>query len=444
MRQIRQFLNSLVVIASIVVPIRAQNDSTDAMIQNRKIRVQMYSSDYAAYDGLAAAYLQKGRETGDADYYERAKVALHKSLDLLSNDPAAASAMTHMAVAYMAEHRFDDAYTWAQNAVSMGSGDLTPWAIAGDALADKGDYPAAAEAYAKLQTQSGSSDEKLALAYERDSRNSFLRFVAGDTEGAITLMRGAILAALEIHMPPENLAWSEFQLGEEFFQTGDYKNSATAYRASLEYYPGYYRALGGLAKVRAADGNLRAAVEFYKKALDVVPFPEYASALGDVYQKLGEKDEERKQHELVEFIGYLNRLNQQIHNRDLALFYADHDMKLGESVELARRELEVRHDIYTWDVLAWSLYKHGDLTEAEDAISHALQQGTKDAQLLFHAGMIYDRLGDSTTAKKYLRSALQLNPQFHIMNAGIARSTLERLDRTPEVGKNESHAEASR
>jgi tetratricopeptide (TPR) repeat protein len=442
--QIRRVLLSLLVTASLVVPLRAQSGSTDAMIQSRKIRVQMYPNDHAAYDGLGAAYIQKGRETGDADYYERAKVALTKSLDLLSNDPAAASAMTHLAVAYMAEHRFDDAFTWAQNAISAGSGDLSPWAIAGDALADKGEYARAAEAYANLQSASGSRDEKLALTYERDSRDSFLRFVAGDTDRAIDLTQEAILVALEIHMPAENLAWSEFQLGEEFFQIGDYKSSAAAYLLSLDYYPSYYRALGGLAKVRAAQGNLPAAVDFYKKALAVVPFPEYAAALGDVYQKLAEKDEARKQHELVEFIGYLSRLNQQIHNRDLALFYADHDMKLTESVDLARRELEVRRDIYTWDVLAWSLYKHGDLKEAGDAISHALQQGTKDAQILFHAGMIYDRLGDSVTAKRYLRNAIQLNPQFHVMNAEVARITLERLDRAPGVGKNESRDEASR
>jgi len=180
---------------------------------------------------------------------------------------------------------------------------------------------------------------------------------------------------------------------------------------SSPYFPppsAWWLGLAGLAKVRATQGKYTDAVDLLKKAIAAVPYPEYAAALGDVYQKLGNAQEAKKQYELVEFIGYLSQINQQIHNRDLALFYADHDLKLKESLELARNELEVRHDIYSWDVLAWSLYKNGKYQEAADAISHALSQGTKDAQLFFHAGMLYESVGDSAKAKSYLRQALAI------------------------------------
>ena len=371
--------------------------------------------------------MQKGRETGDAADFELAKGALEKSLDLLSNDPAAAFAMTQMAVVCMAEHRFDDALAWAQRALALGSGDPSPWAIAGDALADMGDYAGASQAYSKLDTLYGSEDEKLAFSYQRDTRTSFLRFIAGDTAGAIDLMRSAVQKAIEMRMPVENIAWSEYQLGEELFQTGEMAPAEKAYLAALEEYPGYYRGLAGLAKVRAAQGRYTDAVDLFKKAIAAVPYPEYAAALGDVYQKLGNVQEAEKQYELVEFIGYLSQINQQIHNRDLALFYADHNLKLNESLELARKELEVRHDIYSWDVLAWSLYKNGKFQEAADAISHALSQGTRDAQLFFHAGMIYESLGDSAKAKSFLRQALATNPHFNILNAEKAVETLSQL-----------------
>jgi tetratricopeptide (TPR) repeat protein len=407
--------------------LRAQQSSTNDLIKTLQSRVRRYPEDYAGYAGLGAVYLQKGRETGDAADLELAKGALEKSLDLLSNDPAAAFAMTQMAVVCMAEHRFDDALAWAQKALALGSGDPSPWAIAGDALADMGDYAGASQAYSKLDTLYGSEDEKLAFSYQRDTRMSFLRFIAGDTAGAIDLMRSAIQKAIEMRMPVENIAWSEYQLGEELFQTGEMALAEKAYLAALEEYPGYYRGLAGLAKVRAAQGRYTDAVDLFKKAIAAVPYPEYAAALGDVYQKLGNEQEAKKQYELVEFIGYLSQINQQIHNRDLALFYADHNLKNSESLELARKELEVRHDIYSWDVLAWSLYKNGKIPEAADAISHALAQGTKDAQLFFHAGMIYENLGDSAKAKSYLRQALANNPHFSILNAGKAVETLARL-----------------
>src|SRR5271165_4205282 len=202
-------------------PLLAQQNATDDLIKSLQARVKRYPEDYAGYARLGAAYLQKGRETADAADYELAKGALEKSLDLLSNDPAAAFAMTQMAVVCMVEHRFEDALTWAQKALALGSGDPSPWAIAGDALADLGDYKGASEAYSRLTSSYGSEDEKLAFSYQRDSRMSFLRFVAGDTQGAIQLMRNAVRTAMETHMPAENIAWSQYQLGEEFFLAGE-------------------------------------------------------------------------------------------------------------------------------------------------------------------------------------------------------------------------------
>lgn len=426
-----QLLIFLVGCAAISPSLMAQRNTTDALIKNLQSRVKLYPDDYAAFDGLGAAYLQKGRETGDSADYELAKTAFGKSLDLLSNDPAAASAMTHMAVTYMAEHQFDDALAWAQNAIALGSGDPTPWAIAGDALADMGNYAAAAEAYAKLQSADDSRGEALAISYQRESRMSYLRFIAGDTQGAIGLMTSALRTSIETHMPAENIAWSQYQLGDEFFQLGDIATAEKNYLAAVDEYPGYYRALAGLAKVRIAQGRYSDAAELLTKALAVVPYPEYAAALGDVYRKMGQNEEAKKQYDLVEFIGHLSEINQQIHNRDLALFYADHELNLEQSLVLARTELEVRRDVYTWDVLAWSLLKNDKLQESADAIEHALARGTQDATLYFHAGMIYERLGESDKAKGYLERALALNPHFHIFDADVAAQTLARLTSDP-------------
>jgi tetratricopeptide (TPR) repeat protein len=290
-----------------------------------------------------------------------------------------------------------------------------------------GDYKGAEEAYAKLQMLHGTEDERLAVSYQRDSRLSFLRFVAGDTQGAIDLMRNAVHTAVETHMPAENIAWSRYQLGEEYFQSGEIANAEKAYQSALDDYPGYYRALAGLAKVRAAQSRYEDAIDLYNQELAVVPYPEYAAALGDIYQKLGQPERAKQQYQLVEFIGYLSQINQQIHNRDLALFYADHGLKLAESLALARKELEVRHDIYTWDALAWSFYQNGKYREAAEAISHALEQGTQDAQMFFHAGMIYERLGNSPKAAGFLQQALATNAHFHIAYSEVAKRTLEQL-----------------
>ncbi len=411
-----------------------QQTPTDRLIHSLQSRVAVLPGDYRRLDRLGSAYIQKSRETGDASYYELAKQALNKSLEIHANDLEATSATTHMAMIYMGEHRFRDALVWAENALALGSGDPSPWAIVGDALADMGEYDKAAAAYTKLRGAADAQDEQPGLSYQRDSRMSYLRFISGDSQAAIQLMQNAIRAAIALHLPGENIAWSLFELGDYFFQGGNLPSAENAYESALAQYPGYYRALAGLARVRVAQRRYPEAIELYQGALAVVPFPEYAAELGDVYTKVMRPEDARKQYELVEFIGYLSAINKVLYNRELALFYADHDRKLNESLELARKELEVRQDIYTWDTLAWALYKNGKFQEAAETMSKALRMDTQSAMLLFHAAMIYDGLGQQEKSRDYLRRALAINPHFHIFYADLAlkmaggRSGQEQID----------------
>jgi tetratricopeptide (TPR) repeat protein len=103
-------------------------------------------------------------------------------------------------------------------------------------------------------------------------------------------------------------------------------------------------------------------------------------------------------------------------------------MKLKIALELAQKELEIRSDIYTYDVLAWTLYKNGRYQQASTAISEALKIGTKDARLLFHAGMIHHGLGNADAARDYLARVLSTNPHFHLLQADVAARTLKQLE----------------
>jgi tetratricopeptide (TPR) repeat protein len=405
----------------------AAQTTTDSAIRSLQSRLKIYPQDYKSYDALGANYIQKGRETADASYYELAKAALDKSLDLVSSGPDAASAKTHMAVVAMSEHQFEEALAWAQEALALGSGDPSPWAIVGDALTDMGEYDRAEDAYARLRDPLHPEDESNGLAYERNSRLAYLQFLKGDATGAIQSMRSAIAVSMTLHLPAENIAWSQYQLGEICFKSGDLAGAEQAYRAGLAIDQNSYRNLAGLGEVRTAQERYPEAIALYQKAIAVVPYPAYAAALYDLYVQLGRSDDARKQTQLLEFISTLNPLNERLFYRELALFYADHNLKLKQSVELAKKELEVRHDIYTWDILAWVLFKNGSYPEAADAAEKALAFGTDDALLDFHAGMIELQLGRTERARTLFTRALALNPQFHFVYAGQARETLRQL-----------------
>jgi len=405
----------------------AAQTSTDATIRSLQTHLKIYPTDFKAYDQLGAAFIQKGRETADAGYYELAKEALNKSLDLVSNDLAAASAKTHMAVVAMAEHQFEEALTWAQDALALGAGDPSPWAIVGDALTDMGEYDRAAEAYARVRDPLYAGNETTGVAYERNSRVAYLRFLRGDAQGAIKLMRDAIAVAMTLRLPAENVAWSQYQLGEICFKSGDLIGAEQGYRAGLGFDPNSYRNLAGLGEVRTAQERYPEAIALYQKAIAVVPYPAFVAALYDLDTQVGRLDDAHKQIELIEFISKLNPLNERLFYRELALFYADHNLKLKESVALAQKELEVRHDVYTWDILAWVLYKNGRASEAAEAMEKALAPGTGDALLDFHGGMIEYQLGHRDRAEALFGHALTLNPHFHMVYSDQARKMLAQL-----------------
>ena len=92
-----------------------------------------------------------------------------------------------------------------------------------------------------------------------------------------------------------------------------------------------------------------------------------------------------------------------------------------------------RPSILAADVLGWTLYQNGEYQEASLYAQEALKLGTKDALMLFHAGMVTFKLGRFDEAKGYLGQALALNPNFSVLYRDEARRTLNALDRSLDV-----------
>jgi tetratricopeptide (TPR) repeat protein len=389
----------------------------DRAVQAAQRLISRNPRDAGAYLRLGDAYIQKARTTGDVAYYSRAEEAIRKSLELA---PDMAGAWRHLAYVYSARHEFPGAAAHAARAIELDPGDADAHGVLGDARLELGRYDEAEAAYRRMIALG----ESLA-AY---SRLSGLKNLRGDTAGAMHDLRRAIALGRANGEPRESVAWAQWQLAGEQFAVGDLAGAEAGYADALATQPGYYRALAGLAQVRAAQRRFDEAVDLYAKALAVVPLPEYAAALGDVHTRLGRAQDAKKQYELVEYVGRLSALNQVLYNRELAMFYADHDVALARALELAEREVAARRDVYAHDLLAWALLKNGRPREALAPMTEALRLGTRDARLFFHAGMIHHALGDRERARAYLERALATNPHFHVLQAELAQRTLRELE----------------
>ncbi len=391
-------------------PAGVEATQADRAILSAQRAVERNPYAATAFYRLGDAYIQKARETGDVAYFGRAETALRKSLALA---PQHGGATRHLAYVLYSVHDFAQAAVLAEKAIELDPDDGHAYGILGDASLEVGDYDRADVAYRRM------------LDRETDlhawGRLAGLNSVRGDPASAIEMLARAVQEGKAHQRPRESVAWAEWQLGAEHFTIGDLKAAEARYLDSLATYPNYHRALAGLAQVRAAQSRYVEAVDFYRKAIAVIPLPDYAAALGDLYLKMGRSEAAAGQYALVEYIGRLNALNRILYNRELAYFYADHDRQLERALELAQKELEVRHDIYAYDVLAWALYKNGALPKARVAIVEAMKLGTRDARLFFHAGMIHLGLGDTDAARAYLRRALATNPHFHVLHSDLAK-----------------------
>src|SRR5262245_28244749 len=398
------------------VDVEAQLSTPDRAIQDQQRRLQRNPYDAASYHRLGEAYIHKGRESGDMSYFDLAEQALRKSIDLA---PTNAGAVRHLAFVFSSRHDFEQAVVQATRALELDPGDGDAYGVLGDALLELGKYAEADAAFRRM------------LEIKRDlasyARRSGLETLRGDPASSIADLTRAIEVGRANGQPRESIAWAEWQLGEEHFAVGNLKAAEFSYHRAGATYPGYYRAHAGLARVRAAQGRDPEAIDLYRKAMAVIPLPEYAVALGDLYSKIGRAADARQHYELVEYMARLNALNRTLYNRELVYFYADHGMKLHEALELARREIEVRKDIYGYDALAWALYRSGRANEAYASMKEALRLGTRDAKLFYHAGMIAARLGKTAEAITHLEQALAINSKFHVLQADVARATLDEL-----------------
>ena len=385
----------------------------DQAIQFFQERIKQNPQDAVSYTLLGEMYMRQARETGDVASYQRAEAALREALELLSGYiPARAS----LAAVLYAQHNFVEALELAGQVYQSDPRSTQALATLGDAYLALGNYQEGEEVYQEL-LQKNPTPPVLA-------RHAHLAELKGKPEEALQLMQGAAGEALNSGGSKESVAWYLLRLGDLYFNTGRMDEAGEHYEAALRVLDNYYLALAGLGKVRAAQGRYPEAITFYEQSVAIIPQPDFLAALGDLYTITSQPDKAQRQYETVEFIGQLAAINKVVYNRQLALFYANHDRKLNESLDLAQKELAVRKDIYGYDTLAWALYKNGRYSEAAEAMSQAMKLGTQDALLFYHAGMIDEALGNHGQAQKHLSQALALNPHFDVLQSRIAQQTL--------------------
>ena len=387
-------------------------------------RVKRDPDDFIANNKLASEYLQRLRETGDITYLNLASRAANASLGTLPAEQNKGGLIALTQVVF-SSHDFAAARDHAKRLVELEPNKGYPFQFLGDAMLELGQYEEAETAFRQMEKLGGLQGQTRVAMEQRLARLALLH---GDNKGATRHFSEALkIASSTVEPPKETVAWCQWQLGETAFAGGDYKWAEKYYRDSLVTFPDYFRSLASLGRVRAAQGDMSGAISSYEKVVHILPDPNFVASLGDLYKIAGQAADADNQYVLVEQIGHLTAQSGTLYNRQLALFFADHDIKPDEAYANAVKEYEIRRDIYGADAVAWTALKAGKITEAQNAIKEALKLGTKDAKLYYHAGMIAKAAGDPTQAVWLLKAALSINPAFDSLQAENAKKALLEL-----------------
>jgi tetratricopeptide (TPR) repeat protein len=251
--------------------------------------------------------------------------------------------------------------------------------------------------------------------YQSFTRAAHLRWLRGDLPGAIDLMQAAVKAASP--RDRESVAWAYARLAVYELQRGRLADAERMADASLGFVPDYAAALLARGRIQLAGSKYLDAVATLQKAARLNPLSEYRWTLAEAL---------RAAHRIDEAVTVEKRLVAEGADdpRTLALFLSTRREAGGKAVELARRELTNRSDIFTLDALAWALARDGNVTEASTLMSRALAEGTEDGRLFLHAAVIAAADGRPADAARWARKARRLRFTLLPSELGVLRTDI--------------------
>jgi tetratricopeptide (TPR) repeat protein len=388
------------------------------IISNYEELVRQSPNSFLFLRLLASQYLSRFREAADVEDLLRAEQAARRSLAIQSHQNEVSSML--LASALLSQHRFQEALQAANTAQQTAPENASVVALKASILMELGDYEAAERL---LQTLAESDSGHSAVVARHLELTSHLA-------SARQLMDSATQQMDDFYTnPAETRAWFHVRDGDLAFATGDFDRSEQRYREALDLFPQDIAAFTGLARLYAAQHQWQQALEAANQGIERIPLVETLAYKADAQQALGDPKGASATEALIEVVAHLSKVKG-IYDRALAVYYIEHEIHLPEALDIARREVAVRDDIYAEDTLAWAAAANGDWQEAQRAAQQATRYGTEDALLQFHHGMIALHCGNREEAIQRLSHALSLNPRFHHKYAAEARQVLADLSPT--------------
>jgi tetratricopeptide (TPR) repeat protein len=357
----------------------------DQEIARQQALILNGSSSATAIERLGWTFVKKARLSFDAGFY---KLAEQCAACLEAHGASGPDTLLLRAHALQSLHHFGEAETVARELVKLRERPFD-YGVLGDILIDEGKVREGAAAYQKMVD--------LRPDLQSYARAAHVRWLTGDLEGAIQLMKLATTAASA--NDPEASAWAFTRLALYQLQRGATKPALESCAAALSLQSDYAPAMLVRGRILLAVNRPAHALVELQQAAKLNPLPEYQWALADALTIAGDRAQ------AAEVQSQLAKSSDTEDPRTLSLYLATRPQDVERAVRLAQQELTNRGDVFTHDALAWALAAAGRITEAQQHAVHALSEGTANSRLFLHAGVIAALNNDKSQARRLLKEA---------------------------------------
>ncbi len=373
---------------------------TDVAFWTTKINTAPNQFPY--YVKRAGAYSKCFSTIGKIDDLINAESDLIKANEMTSHNNA--SILRALAANYISQHRFKEALEALERAEENGKNLMASKKMLFDAHLELGNYDKAQQYLVSFKNTSD---------FDYLIRRSKWEDHIGNLDNAIRFMERALKIA-----ESSNIAytkqWAYTNLADFYGHAGRIQESYELYLKALELDPHDAYAKKGIAWILYSyEKNTDEALRIMNHITQYHNAPDnhlLISEIAEFKNDIALKDKALETYKDVSN----NDMYGAMYNKYNVLLYTEPPLITTDAIELAKTEVENRPTPESYDLLAWSYFKAGQLDEALTIVETKIEGFTYEPTILYHVAEIYKAVGKQIEVdvikEELLASLYELGP----------------------------------
>jgi tetratricopeptide (TPR) repeat protein len=385
--------------------VMTENKTLDRAKENEVFwskKIEKTPNQYGYHSKLASTYTAYFTATGEVEYLKKAENEL-----LVVNERTKyenPSYLKSLAYNYISQHKFKDALVLLEKAEALKENLSETQKMLFDVHLELGNYD---KAQAYLNTFENFSDFDYLIRLSKMSDHK------GDLDAAIKYMEKAMIIAESSNLKGLK-QWSYTNIADFYGHAGEIEKSYDYFLKALELDPNDAYAKKGIAWiVYSHEKNPEEALRILNTVTKNYKAPDYYLLKSEIANYKGDLEMCKSQLDLYH-IAMQNKAYGDMYNKYNVLLYTDETIQLDTAIAIAKTEVDNRPTPQSYDLLAWSYFKNGNLEDALKVVEQHIINKTYEPAIVYHVAEIYKAAGRTEAIKplkkELLSSLYELGP----------------------------------